>query len=228
MSEPEDFAEWSLRQRVMQKRWEEAMAPLRAPDPPEPIWGRPSPGPWPLFTVDDDDEEVCYTPPSNTLGCLPVFALVPSLAAWPLLYAVPVAVGFTVGVAGYGILEAAFDIYRDGARLAIGTVGAALGLVTVVAASRADHRLARSVLWRAPRHLLRLALFGALAHLIGAAALSRPDDGGAGLPGRDLLSNPVYLAALAGVVWLVHWILTRERLRDWWHERLEALGLRPK
>ncbi len=42
----------------------------------------------------------------------------------------------------------------------------------------------------------------------------------------DMLRHPAYLGSLAVAAMLAHVVLTRQKLRDWWHVRLEKARLK--
>lgn len=78
--------------------------------------------------------------------------------------------------------------------------------------------------WSPQRHIVRLGLFAVVAHIIAVRFIDVPADRAELFPA--LVKNPLYLGIIAGAIILTHWVLTRDGLRDRWHERLEAIGLR--
>lgn len=236
MANPEDWDEWNQRRRFEEEQWRAEQERINRPIHPESEWTN-----WPpkapdrptiAFPVEETGDAASDDrrdrPPPDLAGCLSAIAFVPALAAWPLLYPVPVAVGLLCGGFTYGAFEAAFDVYRSPAVTLLGLLGGAVGLMAAIAAGRADHRLARSRWWRWPRHALRLAVVVGVAHLVAVDALGTGQVTQGPVPGLALLANPLWLGGLAAVAALAQFVLTRERLRAWWHARLEAVFLRPR
>lgn len=232
MNENESWDEYNQRLRVEQERWRQAEEQLRGPpkekEPPS-FYVRPEDRI--TFPVEDRSTWGGGYQPGQTLadnpGCLPIFVLIPSIAVWPVLYVGSVAVGFLAAGLCYGMLEAGFDVYREGPKLAIGIGAGFVGVIVTLIANRFDHRFAGSFLWRWPRHLIRLVVIAAIAHVFLATEVFHRS-GNDSIPGRDLLTVPWYLAILGAIVAAAHVVLTRDRLRAWWHRKLEAAWLRPK
>jgi len=233
MSEPESWDEWNQRRRIEQEQWQREQERFNQPIHPKSDWPPPS-NPYDYrITFDPPSDEGGYERPWATrepvdlAGCVSGLVFIPALAAWPVLYPVPTLLGFAVAAFSYGIAETRLPLVQSGPKLAIGLLCCLVGLIVAIAAGRWDHRLARSWAWRGPRHVLRVALFTFLAHLFAATELWPARPASDPVPGLELLANPLYLAGLAGVVVVVHLILTREKLKKWWHERLETVKLRP-
>jgi hypothetical protein len=116
-------------------------------------------------------------------------------------------------------------------------IGIVAGYAVIVIMSRVEYKLAQQSIYRTPRHVLRLILFGALAiPWIQAMVFS------AGGPSEARyilmmltsprlmllqLANPTNLMIVLTVVVGVHFLLWKaQRLRDFWHRRLRWLGLK--
>ncbi len=224
MREPESYDAWAHRERVRQEQWDNATGANRPPPPPPPF-SVPSPGLndpalWRGSSYEPSSTPATSPPDYGAAGA-PMLALV----TWPFLYPLAVALAFVVTGFVYGMLEVAFETAGSNARTAMAILGGLVGLIALYFTSRLDHRLGRSMLWRAPRHLIRLALLTVTAHAMLTTRLLAPAARGNGLEyGRTLLGKPWYVAILAGVALLAHVVLTRPRLRSWWHWRL---GLDP-
>lgn len=228
--------EWNQRRRIEDEHWRAEQERFNRPIHPESEWDDWPPKvperPTMVFPVEEpgdagsDDRR--DRPPPDLAGCLSSIAFVPALAAWPLLYPVPVVLGLLCGGFVYGAIEAAFDVYRAPAVTPLGVLGGAVGLVAAIASGRADHRLARSRAWRWPRHALRLVVVVVVAHLVAVDALGAAQDAAGPVPGLARLADPLWLGGLAAVAALAQFVLTRERLLAWWHARLEAVWLRPR
>lgn len=107
----------------------------------------------------------------------------------------------------------------------LGIIAAAVALWT---ASRLEHRLARSLLYRIPRHLVRLLMLGWAA----AVAIQK----GQGLPYNPspaaimplLKEDHTALGTVIGVMVASHFVLWNWTwARDFWHRRLVGARLRP-
>jgi len=192
--------------------------------------GAPSPtssGDWEGFPGRD------FTPPTVTgvelRGCLfSLIALVAGPVFWPILYPFSVAAAFA-GAVGSAALVYRFAPNPLDPRLGLlWLVPLLVLLVSLVIASRIDHKLAPNLGYRIARHIARLALVGALTwYMVGDK--SNPLRTGTSL--LDLLrhaaAEPVRLALAVGAVVGVHFLLWNARsLRSKWHEHLEAFRLR--
>lgn len=224
----EDFNDWQQRQRVEQERWDYATSSGQyAPKPSPPIdWSSTTP---PDFYRESTGGGTYSSGHSSSYGSSgPTFlSIIPWIPALPVLYPLPFAVAFAGAGLGYGILESQLEVYTAAGRNGLGIVSFLIGAVLFFAMSRLDHRLAASMLWRVPRHVLRLALVAVAAYVVAAALLRAPGRS-AGAAGVDLalLANPGVLASVAASSILAHILLTRDRLREWWHKRLAAAYLR--
>jgi hypothetical protein len=223
----EDYGDWSHRQRVNQERWDYATnSGQYAPKQEKSYdWSSSSA---PIYSGGGGGYSGGWSGSgSGGIGCLSALTLFPAIAAWPLLYPMPVGIAFLAAGFGYGILESISGAYTAHGRMGL-TVGSFLiGLIVLVPLSRLDHRLARSKLWRVPRHLIRLALITLAAYQLAALRLAPASAHLEGiLAGLPLLRNPIYLVVLLAVPLIAHIVLTRRGLRDWWHECLERVKLR--
>ena len=103
----------------------------------------------------------------------------------------------------------------------------AAGLVVLVIVSRLDHRLAQHAVYRIPRHAVRLILLAGLAIVFLQEVRGIPGFGRGPIPNLRLLGNSenmiMVLAFLAGMHFLMWHAKT---VRQIWHHRLEAIGLR--
>jgi hypothetical protein len=118
------------------------------------------------------------------------------------------------------------------------------GVVVLAVASRIEQRLARHAAYRIPRHIVRLALFALLAIFAIESAsgipvflassesfyrmmFSAPELTGFTANLTRILRTPDYLIAVFVFVVIMDIALRRaERLRGFWHRRLEGIGLR--
>ncbi len=224
----EDYNDWQQQQRVQQDRWDYATSS-----------GEYAPNPSP--SVDWSSSASPSSSPGSTGGGSyssghsgsygrggPTFlSIIPWIPTLPVLYPLPFAVAFAGAGLGFGVLEAQFEVYTSAGRNGLAAGSFVVGAVLFFAMSRMDHRLAASALWRIPRHVLRLALVAAVAYLLAASLLQAPGQS-VGAVGFDLalLENPAVLASVAASAILAHILLTRDRLQQWWHQRLAAAYLR--
>jgi hypothetical protein len=225
----EDFGQWSDRMRIQREQWERANPGLSAPiHPPTPAFsGEPPRQPIVLGTY-EPSAEARESFEGNT-SFLVLFPALAGIVAWPILYALPVGAAIVATGVVYGVLEYGFGVVDEGARRWLTALAVVVGLILLFPLSRLDHRLARSWLWRGPRHLVRLALFTGVVHLAVTARFAPAElDVWRPVPGGSLLGRPLYLFVLAVVAVLVHVVLTRPGFRAWWHRGLEAIGLRPR
>jgi len=215
----ESFSDWQDRKRIAEEHWRranESLSPPVKPQIPEVIRYRPGPG---IVLGREEPREPLA---EGNLSFLNLFIAVPGVFAWPLLYPVPVAVAFVSAGLLYGVMEYVFGVESGPGRVLVTAMAGLVGLVLLIAASRVDHRFARSRPWQALRHIVRLGLFATAAHLVityRTTGTLRPD--------ATLLQQPLHLGSVGAILLLTHWILTRESLRAKWHAGLEAIGLRP-
>ncbi len=228
----EDFCDWSDRKRVEQDRYDYATnsgqyAPK--PDTSSYDWSSPSSSS-PYAPTGGGYSGGGYSGGySGSYGPIgPTFlSVVPFIPALPVLYPLPFALAFAGSGIGYGILETQLVVYSAAGRDTLAVAAFLIAAVLFVTLTRLDTRLAASRLWRAPRHVLRLALVMAIAHVAAVSVLAAP-----GQPVEDailntaMLRNTTYLGALAVAPVLAHILLTRPALRDWWHTRLEKAWLK--
>lgn len=224
----EDFNDWQQRQRIQQERWDYATSSGEyAPKPSSSMdWSSASQPIWSGEGTGGGNYSSGH--PSSYRRSGPTFlSIIPWLPMLPVLYPLPFAVAFAGAGLGYGIIESQFEIYTAAGRDGLAVASFLIGSVLFFAASRLDHRLAASKLWRIPRHVLRLALVAVVAYLVAASLLRAPGQpaGGAGFD-FALLGSPVVLASVGASTLLAHVLLTRNRLREWWHARLAAACLR--
>lgn len=225
----DDYNDWQQQQRVEQDRWDYATSSGQyAPTPSsEPVdWSSSAPPSWSHEGTGGGSYSSGHSSSYGSSG--PTFlAIIPWIPALPVLYPLPFVVAFAGAGLGYGILETQFEVYTAAGRNGLAVASFLSGAVLFFAMSRLDHRLAASKLWRIPRHLLRLALVAAVAYLVAASLLQAPGEF-AGAAGFDvaLVGNPAVLASVAAASILAHILLTRDRLQEWWHERLAAAFLR--
>ena len=159
------------------------------------------------------------------LGFLVFFARVPG--ALPLLVALyPLVAAIEVGaMRGFLLLMSKVDPAMPGnTRIA---VAAAACLVLLWPASRLEQRLANHRAYRVARHIVRLALVGALAYrLTGTMPLVSP------LPPwmqplRGVFRSPAQLGAVVCAVVLMHFLLRNLLgIRAAWRRSLELVRLR--
>jgi hypothetical protein len=224
----EDYENWQQQQRVQQERWDYStssgqFAPTTSSSA---DWSSSAPSAASGARAGGGSYSVGHSSSYGRGG--PTFlSIVPWIPTLPILYPLPFAVAFAGAGLGSGILESQFEGYTAAGRNGVALVSFLIGAVLFFVMSRLDHRLAASRLWRIPRHVLRLALVAVVACLLAASVLQAPGQqvGTAGLA-LGLLRNPVVLAAAAASSILAHILLTRERLRQWWHQRLAAAYLR--
>ena len=224
----EDFNDWQQQQRVQQERWDYATSSGQYAPKPSPSaidWSSPASPSVPQSTGGSDGSYGGYYQGSSGGGPT-IFSIVPWIPALPVLYPLPFAVAFAGAGVGYGVLESLFEVYTSAGRNGLAAASLLIGLVLFFATSRLDHRLAASALWRVPRHALRLAVMAGIGYLVAAALLQGPDRSTGASLDVSLLGNPVVLASLAAWALAGHILLTRDRLREWWHERLAAAYLR--
>jgi hypothetical protein len=223
----EDFGQWNDRNRIAKQRYEEATN-QNQPAQREPFnWGTPS-GPFSWGGGGGGGggggsgggggggAEIFA-------GCMGAIVLLPAVVAFGCLYPMPIMGGLVTGVVVSGFLAGATDRSSEAVQLfGVILLPIAVGLATFVGLSRLDHWMGRSILWRLPRHVARLALFGIVGHWVGLRAFGESRT----LYPNPMLRNPLYVGGLCVFVALVSWILTRRNLRESWHERLESIGLR--
>jgi hypothetical protein len=225
----EDYNDWQQRQRVEQDRWDYATSSGQyAPTPSVQPFDSSSAAP-PSWSHESTGGGSYSSGHSSSYGSSgPTFlSIIPWIPTLPVLYPLPFAVAFAGAGLGYGILESQFDVYMAAGRNGLAVASFLIGVVLFFAMSRLDHRLAASKLWRIPRHVLRLALVAVVAYLVAASLLLAPGQS-FGAAGFDfaLLGNPAVAASVAASALLAHILLTRDRLQEWWHERLAAAYLR--
>ena len=225
----EDFNDWQQQQRVQQDRWDYATSSGQyAPKPsPQPFdWSSSAPPGWSHESTGGGSYSSGQSSLYGSSG--PTFlSIIPWIPTLPVLYPLPFAVAFAAAGLGYGILESQFEAYTAAGQNGLALASFLIGAVLFFAMSRLDHRLAASKLWRIPRHVLRLALVAVVAYLVAASLLQAPGQS-VGAAGFDfaLLANPAVLASVAASTFFAHLLLTRDRLQEWWHERLAAAFLR--
>ncbi len=223
----EDYNDWQQRQRVQQDQWDYATSSGQyAPQPSQPTdWSPSAPSGWSHDSAGSGGYSNGHSGSRGRSG--PTFlSIIPWIPTLPFLYPLPFATAFAGAGLGQGMLESQFEVYTAAGRNGLAAVSVVIGAVLFFAMSRLDHRLAALRLWRISRHVVRLALVAVVAYLVAASLLQAPGQSAAAGFDFALLENPAVLASIAASTIFAHIILTRDRLRQWWHERLAAAYLR--
>jgi len=150
---------------------------------------------------------------------------------WVCLYPLSAAAGFFTLLYGAGL---AIRFIPPSAPLSPNLIASAIALVAALIVlwnvSRLEHVLARFSAYRIPRHVVRLVLLAAATVL----AIERFQGIPISYPALQsnftrVLSNPVNLAIVAGVMVASHFILWNWKwAREAWHQRLVGAGLRAR
>ncbi len=222
----ENYENWQQGQRVSQDHWDSATSSGQYAPTPSQSHDWSSPAPSGSYGGSGGGGYRGGYAGSFGRGGPTFLSIIPWIPALPVLYPLPFVVAFLGAGLGYGVLEAQFEVYSASGRDGLAAGAFVIGAVLFIATIRLDHRLAASGVWRIPRHVLRLGLVTIVAHAAAASLLHAP-----GQLAEDaildvaLLQNPVYLASLGAAAILAHIVLTRPRLREWWHARLKAAWL---
>lgn len=152
-----------------------------------------------------------------------------SWALWACLYPMPTMAGLSVFLAALPFFQSIILRFDPTAGAVALVLAFTLGMMAVVKLSRVEHRLARYAIYRRPRHLVRLVLFGVLAMrsiVQDTNVVPRP---GEPIINVALLQNRQNQVIIIAVIGFIHLLLWKGGwVRRFWHGRLEAIGLRAR